>query len=152
MFLWCFPPSFGSIQLTVWEEMSFEEFQDGGHLGHWNVTILAILNLYVASMLPIKFLLNPTYGLGGDVLWRISRWPPWRSSWISERNHFSNSESPMLPQCFPLNFSSIQHMILEETSKMWKANDGRQTTGHGISWPGANLQVSYSCKHDCVSM
>ena len=48
--------------------MSFEEFQDGGHLGYWNETTLAILNLYVALMPPIKFLLNPTYGLGGDVV------------------------------------------------------------------------------------
>ena len=28
MSLWCFPSSFGSTQLTVWEEMSTEEFQD----------------------------------------------------------------------------------------------------------------------------
>ena len=56
-------------------------------------TILAILNLYAAPKLSIKFWLNPTYGLGGDVVWRISRWPPWRPSWISEQNEFSNSES-----------------------------------------------------------
>ena len=88
----CLPSSFGSIQLTVWKEMSFEEFQDGlrgGHLGYRNGTILAILNLYVTVMPPFKFRLNPTYGLG-DVLWRISRWPP---NWISEWNDFSNSES-----------------------------------------------------------
>ena len=45
--------------------MSFEEIQDGprgGHLGYRNGTILAILNLYVTVMPPIKFLLNPTYG------------------------------------------------------------------------------------------
>ena len=60
-------------QSTVWEEMSFEEFQDGRRsLGYRNGTILAILNLYVAPMPPIKF---------------------WRISWISERNNFSNSES-----------------------------------------------------------
>ena len=59
--------------------------------------ILAILNLYVTVMHPIKFWLNPTYGLGGDVLWRISRWPQWRPSWISERYNFSNFES--LPHC-----------------------------------------------------
>ena len=60
-------------QSTVWEEMSFEEFQDGHRsLGYRNGTILAILNLYVAPMPPIKF---------------------WRISWISERNNFSNSES-----------------------------------------------------------
>ena len=51
--------------------MWFEDFQDGhsgGHLGYWNKMILAILNLYVAPMPPIKFKLNPTYGLGGDVI------------------------------------------------------------------------------------
>ena len=100
--------------------MSFEEFQDvrlaGSHLGYWNETIiailnlchcyasrqvsaqsdlgfgrrrclknfkmatmeailnidrnrtiLAILNLHVATMPPTKFQLNPTYGSGGDV-------------------------------------------------------------------------------------
>ena len=43
--------------------MSFEEFQDdrpGGHLGYRNETILAILNLYVTVMPPIKFQLNRT--------------------------------------------------------------------------------------------
>ena len=76
--------------------MWFEEFQDGHHGSHlWygNRRIVAILNLYNAPIPPIKFPLNLTYGLGGDVVWRISRWPPWQPSWISEQNHFSNSES-----------------------------------------------------------
>ena len=179
--------SFSSIWLTVWEEMSFEEFQDGrhdGHLGYRNGTILAILNLYVAPVPPIKFRLNPTYSLGGDVVLRISRWPLWRTTWISELDDFSNSGSLCrsdashqvsaqsdlwfgrrcrlkkrngtilailtlhLPQWLPLSFSSIQLMFLE-MSKMWKANDGRRatddgrrTSGHGISWPGAKLQLS----------
>ena len=45
--------------------MSFEEFQDvrlGCNLGCRNGTILAILNLHVATMAPTKFQLNPTYG------------------------------------------------------------------------------------------
>ena len=42
-----------------------------------NRTILAIPNLYIAPMPPIKFQLSPTYGLGGDVVGRISRWPPY---------------------------------------------------------------------------
>ena len=57
-------------KLTV-QEMSFEEFQDGrigGHLGYWNGTILAILNLCVTVMSPITFQLNRTYDLGGDVV------------------------------------------------------------------------------------
>ena len=44
--------------------MLFEEFQDGhhgGHLGYQNRTILAILNLYVTLIPPIKFGLNLTY-------------------------------------------------------------------------------------------
>ena len=49
---------------TVWEEMLFEEFQDGGHLGYQNGTILAILNLSVTPMPSIKFWLNLTNGLG----------------------------------------------------------------------------------------
>ena len=55
----------------VWEEMTFEKFQYGrygGHLGYWNGMILAILNLCLTAMPPIKFQLNRTYGLGGDVI------------------------------------------------------------------------------------
>ena len=48
--------------------MSFEEFQDGSHLGYRNGMILAILNLCVTVMLPIKFWGSPTYSLGGDVV------------------------------------------------------------------------------------
>ena len=48
-------------------ENLFEEVQDGGHLGYRNATILAFLNLYVTVMPPFKFMLNPAYGLGGDV-------------------------------------------------------------------------------------
>ena len=48
--------------------MPFKEFQNGHygcHFGYRNGTILAILNLYVAPMPPIKFW--PNYGLGGYV-------------------------------------------------------------------------------------
>ena len=50
--------------------MSFEEFQDGhrgNHLAYRNGTILAILNLHVATMPPTKFQLNSTYDSGGNV-------------------------------------------------------------------------------------
>ena len=48
-----------------------EDFQDGhrgGHLVCWNGMILAILNLCVAPMPPIKVQIYPTYGLGRDVV------------------------------------------------------------------------------------
>ena len=54
----------------VLEEKSFEEFQDGrqgGHLGYQKGTILAILNVCVPVMPPIKFWLNATLGLGDVV-------------------------------------------------------------------------------------
>ena len=55
----------------VWEQMSFEDFQDGhlgSHLRYQYGTILAILILCVTVMPPIKFWLNGTYGVGGDVV------------------------------------------------------------------------------------
>ena len=81
--------------LTVWEEMSFEEFQDGchgGQLGYQNRTILATLNLCVTVMPPIKFWLNPTR-FGRRCHLKNFKMAPWRPSSISERNDFSNSES-----------------------------------------------------------
>ena len=47
----CLPSSFGAIWRTIWEEMWFEEFQDGRHLGYWNRMILAILNFHSTSIL-----------------------------------------------------------------------------------------------------
>ena len=64
------PIKFQLIGLTVWEEMSFEKFQNGrhgGHLGYRNGKIVAILNFHVATMPPTKFQFNLTYGSGGDV-------------------------------------------------------------------------------------
>ena len=61
-------------------------------LGYWKGTILAILNLYVTQMPPITFRLNLINGLGGNVVWRISRWPPWWPTWISEWKDFISSE------------------------------------------------------------
>ena len=90
--------------------MRLEDFQDdhlGAHLRYRNRKILAILNLYFAPMPPIKFWLNPLYGLGGDVVWRFSRWRP---SWISERNVLAILNlhvAPMPPIKFGLNLSGF---------------------------------------------
>ena len=46
---------------AIWEEKSFEEFQDDRQeLEYRNETILAILNLHIAQMVPINFHLNQT--------------------------------------------------------------------------------------------
>ena len=82
--LWCLPSSFSSIWLRVWEEMSFEEFQDGhrgSHLCHCvashqvsaqsdlafgrrcrlkNFKMATVAAICVTVMPPIKFQLNRT--------------------------------------------------------------------------------------------
>ena len=92
MLLQCFPSNFCSIQLTVWE-MSFEELQygcHGSHLGYENGTILAILNLYVASH---QVLAQSDLRFGRRCHLKNFKMAPWRLSWLLERNDFSNSES-----------------------------------------------------------
>ena len=96
----CLPSSFSSTWLIVWEEMWLEEFQDGGHLGHWDRRILANLNFHNTPIPPIMFKLSQTYPSVADVIWRFSRWLPWWPSWISEQNHFSNSKSPCCLDAF----------------------------------------------------
>ena len=139
--------------------MLFEEFQDGHHPGYWNGTILVILNLYVTPILPIKFQLNLTYGLGGDVVWsisrwllsvtpmlpikfwlnptyglgdvvwRISKWPLWQPSWISELNDLSNSESPCSQNASYKVSAQSDLQFWRRCKKFEKlmTNDGRRT-------------------------
>ena len=78
------PTSFSLIRLTIWKQMSFQDFQaghHGSHLGYWNGKNLAIANLHVTPMPPTKFWLNQTYRLGADGVWRFSRWPLWGYIW-----------------------------------------------------------------------
>ena len=117
----------------VWE-MSFEEFQYGchcGHLGYQNGTILAILNLYVALMPPIKFWLKQTNGLGGDVVWRIPRWPPGHHLGYQKGTIFAILNlynAPMPPIKFRLNLTyglggDVVWRISDRLSWLWKWND-----------------------------
>ena len=51
-------------------KLTTENFQDGrlgGHFGYRNKMLLAIMNLYVTPMPPIKFRLNQTYYSGDEV-------------------------------------------------------------------------------------
>ena len=93
----CLPTSFSSIWLTVWENMWFQKFQDGCHCSHLGYHLHHLHNI---TMPPIKFKLNPTYGLGADEIWRFSRWLLWWPSWISRQNHLSNSQSRYCPDAF----------------------------------------------------
>ena len=57
MSLRCLPLSLGSILISGWEAMSFEEFQDG-HLLCRNGTHLAVMNLHVSPKPPTKQSIN----------------------------------------------------------------------------------------------
>ena len=147
----CLPSSFGSIWLTVWEEMWSDEFH-GGHLGYWNRMILAILNFHNTPMPPIKFKLNHLpFGSRCDLkIFKMAKMAAMGVSWISERNHFSNSKSQCCPDAFhqvsalsDLWFRSRQQLktfktvamraimdtILMEMSKMWKVTDRHTDEG-----------------------
>ena len=100
--------------------------------------MFAILNLCVTLLPPIKYGLNQHYGLW-DVVWRISRWPQWQPSWMSEWNKFSSSESPMSPQCLWSNFSLIQLPVREQMS-FQDFQDGHHC-GHLGYWNRTNLAI-----------
>ena len=72
-------------------------------LGYGNRTILAILSLYNCPKPPIKFQLSLTY-----CRLKNFKMAPWRPSWISERNDFSNFES--LCHC------DASHQVLAQSS------------------------------------
>ena len=92
----CLPTSFSLIQITLREQMSFQDFQaghHGSHLRYWNGTNLAILNLYVVQMPPTKFWLNPTNFFGSRRGLKIFKMATIAAILESEPNDFSNSES-----------------------------------------------------------
>ena len=111
MSLPCLPSSLCSIHIKVWEEMSFEEFQDGPHGGHlrcWNGMNLVLLNLHVSPMPPSKFQLNLTYRSRADIISRFSSWPPWHGGHLGYWNWTNLAilnlhVTPMLPTKVELN-------------------------------------------------
>ena len=135
MSLQCDPSSLESIGITVWEDLSFEEFQDGhrgGHLGCRNGTNLTVLNLHVSLMLPTKFQLDLTYCSGADVVSRFSRWP---QSWILERKDFAILNLHVTP--IPPSLASIRLIIQEQT---WFEDFQDGHSGHLGYWNTGFLQ------------
>ena len=81
-----------SAGLLVQEKKRKIDYQDdrhGGHLGILIETILAIFDLHVTPMPHTKFQVSWYFGSREEEKNRFSRWPPWRPSWISDRNDFS---------------------------------------------------------------
>ena len=79
-------------QIQIFKKAAIIVFQDGHHSNHLGFpirTILAIYDLQVTRMVPTKFQVNWPFSSGEEAKNRFSRWPPWRPSWISNRNNFS---------------------------------------------------------------
>ena len=95
----CLPPSFSSIQHTIQEQMSFQDFQDGHcscHLdseqndfSHSESLRCSDASHQVSAKFDLQF--------GRRCHLKISRWPTWQPSWILEWNNFNNSK----PSCGP---------------------------------------------------
>ena len=51
-------------------------------------------------MLPTWFKVNKPFGSGQEVKNRFSKWLPWRPSWISNRNNFSQFQSISHPDAY----------------------------------------------------
>ena len=146
MLLWCLPSSFSSIQFMVWEEMLFEEFQDGSHLWYRIRTILTILNLHVSKCLPPSFRLSrltvqeqmlfEDFEVGcyasyqvlaqSNLIWEEMSFEEFQNThvvWYQNWTILAVLNLDVAPI-----FSSIRPTVQEEMSKMWKVdNEQRQT-------------------------
>ena len=110
---------FGVNWLLV-QEKKWKLYFHGGHLGFPIGTILAVLDLQVIPMLPIKFRINWLLGFGEEVKNRFLRWPPWRPSLIPDWNDFSYFwSSSHLP-----SFQSIGLSVQEKKRKLDFQDDG----------------------------
>ena len=79
----CFLPSFESFGFFSLGEEAKNRFSFP------SVMILAIFDLQIITMLPTKFRVNRPFMSEEEAKNRFSRWPPWRPSWISDREDFS---------------------------------------------------------------
>ena len=150
MSLSCLPSNFSSTWRTVWEEMWYEEFQDGDHLGHWNRRTLAILNFHNIPMDSIKFKLNQTYRSVAVVISMAPTMFGLNLTGFGSRCGFKNFQDGVaildsqterfkqfwistLLRCFPSSFGSIQLTRWEEMS-FEEFQNGRHGGHHAHIW------------------
>ena len=82
--------------------------------------ILAIFDLQVTQMLPTKFRVNCPFGSEEEAKNRLSRWLPWRPSWISILAIFDLQVTLMLPSKFGVN---------------WPLGSGEEAKNRCSRWP-----------------
>ena len=72
------------------EKIDFQDSRHGRHLGFPIRSILALFDLQVTLMPPIKFRANWPFGSGEEAKHRFSRCRHGGPSWISDRNDFNS--------------------------------------------------------------
>ena len=113
------------------------DFQEGSHGGHPGFPIkkdLAIFDLLVTPMLPIKFQDNWPSVSGKEAKNRFLKWRP---SWISDRNSFSYFHlqvAPMLPTKFQVNWLFLSGEEVKNRFSKWRT-----------SWISDRNYFSYFC-------
>ena len=138
MSLQCFSPLFGSQFGMKYRLKNFKMAAMAATLDSRMQWFYQFWNSYVPPMLSIKFRLNPTYGLGGDVVWRIWRWPPWLGGHLGYRNGMSLAilnlcVAQMPPIKFWLNLTWFGRRCYLKNFKI--------ATGHLSRWPPAILDI-----------
>ena len=114
----CLSPCFGSVWLTIREQMRFKGFQDGsfqdghlrGHFRYLNITMLAILNLYVVPMHPI------VWAQSALRFWRRYHLKNFKMASVAAILDVGMERISMSPQCLPPSFSLIRLPVRAQMS------------------------------------
>ena len=119
-----------SIGLLVQEQKFKIDFQNGSHVGRirfpiW--TLLAIFDLQVTSILPMKFQVHWPFCWGEKNQNRFSKWLLWQLSWIFVWNDLSYSWSTSGRDTFYQDFGQLAFWVREKNFKI-DFQDG----SHGI--------------------
>ena len=120
--------SFKSTGLLIQEKKFKIDFQNGcycDHLGFPIRIILAISDLQISLILPIKFQVNRPFRSGEEVQNIFSRWWLWQPYWISNRTIlaiFDLQNAQILPTKFWVNWpfglgEKVQSRFLRQPSR-----------------------------------
>ena len=87
-------------------------------------------------MLPTKFKVNKPFDSGEEAKNRFSRWPPWKTSWISDQKGFSYFLLISQPDASYQVSSHLAFAILEKKQKI-DFQDGRH--GGHLGFPTGTI-------------
>ena len=133
-------------------KINFQDGHHGGHLGFLITMIFAISDLLVTPMLPTKFWVNWLFGLGEEVKYIFSRWPPWISDW-NDLAIFDLQVTPMLPTKFGVDWPFSSGEEAKNRFSRWRPSWISDRNNFSYFWstshPNASYQVSSQLAQGC---